>query len=166
MAGKCASVACDAGVFSVVDAAMQPICAQDEQGLTTLPAINCPQGQAVVSINENGLATVAPRGLGINFAPRISSLLVLMPRALSSVTSCQSPKSMNRFIDRRFWSVAKSIGRSQRSKLRCSRGDSKRRRSNRDAIRPTKPRPSLSRVMVSGVMMQVSFGHTCVPVVL
>ena len=67
---KCASVACDAGkFFRGWDAQMNPVCATDQQGLTALPAVECPDGQAVIGLDANGLARCGVTRAGDQICP-------------------------------------------------------------------------------------------------
>ena len=56
-AARCIRPICEAGrVFRGLNANWEPICSADERGLTTLPAIECPAGQAVIRMEANGRA--------------------------------------------------------------------------------------------------------------
>ena len=67
---KCASVTCDAGkFFRGWDAQMQPVCGKDEQGLTAIPALDCPAGQSVIGIDQNGLVKCGISRAGDQLCP-------------------------------------------------------------------------------------------------
>ena len=61
------NVTCRAGTsFRGFNANLSPICEVDDRGLVSLPANNCPGGQAIRSIDANGRTTCGAVGGGVN----------------------------------------------------------------------------------------------------
>ena len=59
----CVNVTCRAGTsFRGFNANLSPICEVDDRGLVSLPANNCPGGQAIRSIDANGRTTCGAVG--------------------------------------------------------------------------------------------------------
>ena len=48
---------------------MQPVCGKDEQGLTAIPALDCPAGQSVIGIDQNGLVKCGISRAGDQLCP-------------------------------------------------------------------------------------------------
>ncbi len=64
---RCVDVRCPGGSsFRGFNANLSPICETDDQGLVSVPANNCPDGQAIRSISANGTTRCGAVGGGIN----------------------------------------------------------------------------------------------------
>ena len=86
---RCINPVCEAGqVFRGLNANWDPICAPDERGLTALPAIECPPGQAVVRMEANGRAHCGFPRAGDLLCAEGEFVVGVDPKARSSVTHC------------------------------------------------------------------------------